>query len=120
MLVEISQETVDHSLGAGVVVQGLAHDLAGQGRGQRADLALELRGGLLTLGTATLVHLVTLPTELDASYRRALPMLDEAGILIEGDRPHAERILRAAALTYVAASLMSLLNVARWWAILRR
>lgn len=79
-----------------------------------------LLGGLLTLGTATLVHLVTLPTELDASYRRALPMLDEAGILIEGDRPHAERILRAAALTYVAASLMSLLNVARWWAILRR
>jgi Zn-dependent membrane protease YugP len=79
-----------------------------------------LLGGLLTLGTATLVHVVTLPTEIDASYRRALPMLDEAGILIDGDRPHAERILRAAALTYVAASLMSLLNVARWWAILRR
>jgi uncharacterized protein len=81
---------------------------------------LMLLGGLLTLGTATLVHLVTLPTELDASYRRALPMLDEAEILAPGDRPHAERILRAAALTYVAASLMSLLNVARWWAILRR
>jgi uncharacterized protein len=81
---------------------------------------LMLVGGLLTLGTATLVHLVTLPTEIDASYRRALPMLDEAEILAPGDRPHAERILRAAALTYVAASLMSLLNVARWWAILRR
>jgi len=77
-------------------------------------------GGLLTLGTATLVHLVTLPTELDASFRRALPMLDEDDILVESDRPHARRILTAAALTYVAASLMSLLNVARWWAILRR
>jgi uncharacterized protein len=77
-------------------------------------------GGLLTLGTATLVHLVTLPTEIDASFGRALPMLDEHDILIETDRPHAERLLRAAALTYVAASLMSLLNVARWWAILRR
>lgn len=79
-----------------------------------------LVGGMLTLGTATLVHLVTLPTEIDASYRRALPMLDEHDVLAPGDRPHAERILRAAALTYVAASLASLLNVARWWAILVR
>ncbi|MFU8896400.1 MAG: zinc metallopeptidase [Gammaproteobacteria bacterium] len=77
-------------------------------------------GGLLSLGTAAIVHLVTLPTEIDASYGRALPMLEDASILIEGDQPHAERILRAAALTYVAASLASLLNVARWWAILRR
>ncbi|MFU8816205.1 MAG: zinc metallopeptidase [Pseudomonadales bacterium] len=77
-------------------------------------------GGLLSLGTATLVHLVTLPTELDASFGRALPMLDEADVLPWEDRPHAQRILRAAALTYVAASLMSLLNIARWWAILRR
>lgn len=77
-------------------------------------------GGLLSLGTATLVHLVTLPTEIDASYRRALPMLDDGGVLLAGDRPHAERILRAAALTYVAASLASLLNVARWFAILLR
>jgi Zn-dependent membrane protease YugP len=76
-------------------------------------------GGMLTLGTATLVHLVTLPTEVDASFRRALPMLEAEGILIDGDSPHASRILKAAALTYVAASLMSLLNVARWWAILR-
>jgi uncharacterized protein len=81
---------------------------------------LMLLGGLLTLGTAIVVHVVTLPTEIDASYRRALPMLEEHGILFPGDRPHAERILRAAALTYVAASLMSLLNIARWWAILRR
>ena len=47
--VQVSQEAVDHALRAGVVLEGLAHDLAGQGRGQRADLALELRGGLLTL-----------------------------------------------------------------------
>lgn len=77
-------------------------------------------GGLLTLGTSTLVHLVTLPTEFDASFGRALPMLDEHRILKPVDRPHARRLLRAAALTYVAASLMSLLNIGRWWAILRR
>jgi len=76
--------------------------------------------GFLTLATSTMVHFVTLPTEFDASFTRALPMLDQQDILIKLDRPHARRLLTAAALTYVAASLMSLLNIARWWAILRR
>ena len=80
---------------------------------------LMLLGGLLSLGTAAAVHMVTLPTEFNASFARAYPML-EAGYLHEADRPHARRLLKAAALTYVAASLMSLLNVARWIAILRR
>ncbi|MBT8080342.1 MAG: zinc metallopeptidase [Gammaproteobacteria bacterium] len=82
--------------------------------------ALMFIGGLLTLATATLVHLITLPTEFNASFARALPMLDRHGILKKVDYPHATRILRAAAMTYVAASLMSLLNIARWLAILRR
>lgn len=76
--------------------------------------------GFLTLATSTLVHLATLPTEFDASFRRALPLLDEQRVLKKVDRPHARRLLTAAALTYVSASLMSLLNIARWWAILRR
>ncbi len=76
--------------------------------------------GFLTLATSTLVHFATLPTEFDASFGRALPMLDKHRILKKVDRPHARRLLTAAALTYVAASLMSLLNIARWWAILRR
>lgn len=82
--------------------------------------ALFLLGGLLTLGTATVVHLVTLPMELHASFARALPMLEQGKYLIQGDEPHARRILRAAAWTYVSASLMTLLNIGRWWAILRR
>ena len=76
--------------------------------------------GFLTLGTSAVVHAVTLPTEFDASFNRALPMLDEHRILKSVDRPHARRLLKAAALTYVSASLMSLLNIARWLAILRR
>ncbi len=82
--------------------------------------ALTFMGGLLTLGSASLVHLVTLPTEIDASFSRALPILERGGYLKEGDQPHARRLLTAAALTYVAASLMSLLNIARWWALIRR
>ena len=77
-------------------------------------------GGLMTLGTSTLVHMVTLPTEFDASFNRALPLLDKHDILIRSDRRHARRLLKAAAFTYVSASLMSLLNIARWFAILRR
>lgn len=76
--------------------------------------------GMLTLATSTLIHLVTLPTEFDASFSRALPLLDKHNVLQKTDQRHARTILRAAALTYVAASLMSLLNIARWWAILRR
>jgi Zn-dependent membrane protease YugP len=76
--------------------------------------------GLLTLGTAAVVHFVTLPTEFNASFARALPILDEHRVLKPADRPHARRLLTAAALTYVSASLMSLLNVARWLTILRR
>ena len=83
--------------------------------------------GLLFLGVAigsmllgTLVHLVTLPVEFDASFRKALPILADGEYLHEGDLPHANRILKAAAFTYVAASLMSLLNLGRWLAVLRR
>ena len=81
---------------------------------------LTFAAGLLTLGTAAIVHFVTLPTEFNASFARALPMLEEHKILRKGDQRHAHRLLTAAALTYVSASLMSLLNIARWFAILRR
>ena len=81
---------------------------------------ITLAAGLLTLGTAALVHFVTLPTEIDASFGRALPMLDRHQVLKKVDRPHARKLLTAAALTYVASALMSLLNIARWLAILRR
>jgi len=49
-----------------------------------------------------------------------LPLLSRDGYLKLQDRRHARRILAAAALTYVSTSLMSLLNVARWWALIRR
>lgn len=76
-------------------------------------------GGFLILGFGVLVQLVTLPVELDASFRKALPVL-EAGYLEPEQVPAARRILRAAAWTYVAASLAGLLNFWRWLTILRR
>ena len=79
-----------------------------------------LIGGFLTLGMSTVIHLVTLPTEWNASFSRALTILEKGEILKEGDDVHARQILTAAALTYVAGSLISLINIARWWTILRR
>jgi uncharacterized protein len=76
--------------------------------------------GLATMGISTLVHLVTLPVEWDASFRRALPVLRQGNYLAPEDEQGARRILTAAALTYVAASLASLLNLWRWIAFLRR
>lgn len=89
-------------------------------------LARRPGGGLVTalIGaagflSAALVHLVTLPVEFDASFRRALPLL-KLDVLEPRDLPAARRILTACALTYVAASLSAMLNLWRWLAILRR
>jgi Zn-dependent membrane protease YugP len=79
-----------------------------------------LVAGIATMGIATLVHLVTLPVEWDASFRRALPILQQKNYLSPEDERGARRILTAAALTYVAASLASLLNLWRWLAFIRR
>jgi hypothetical protein len=81
---------------------------------------LAFAAGFLTLGSGVAVHLLTLPTELDASFVRALPLIERRGLLHADDKPRARKLLTAAALTYVSAALQSLLNIARWWAILRR
>jgi len=83
-----------------------------------AGLGLALIG-LATLASGILVHFVTLPTEFDASFKRALPMLVKGGYLKKEDRWPARRILTAAALTYVSASLMGLVNFWWWLRILR-
>jgi len=75
---------------------------------------------VLMLGIGVIVHIVTLPVEWDASFRRALPLLEAGDYLKPEDYPAARRILKAAAFTYVAGALLSLLNMSRWIAILKR
>ena len=67
-----------------------------------------------------LVHLVTLPTEFDASFGKALPVLTQGQYVAPEEQPIVRRILRAAAMTYVAAALADILNLARWAALLLR
>lgn len=66
------------------------------------------------IGSAALVHLVTLPVEIDASFKKALPILKEGQYIDEEDYKAVRKILTACALTYVAGALASALNVLRW------
>ena len=74
---------------------------------------------LLQLGGA-LAYLIILPEEWDASFNKALPVLMEGEYVEEEQLPVIRKILRAAALTYFAAALANVLNVGRWFMILRR
>jgi Zn-dependent membrane protease YugP len=82
-------------------------------------MLMQIAGGALIMLLSVVVHLITLPVEFDASYRRALPVLEAGGFLAKEDMPAARQILRAAAFTYVAAALMSFINIAHWLRILR-
>ncbi len=88
-------------------------------RSPTAGLVLFL-AGLGGFAMSTLVHLVTLPVEWDASFKRALPLLREGEYISQQEQRAARRILKACALTYVAGSLASLFNLWRWLAVLRR
>jgi Zn-dependent membrane protease YugP len=59
--------------------------------------------GLLAMMVAPLAALLAIPIELDASFRRALPMLARGGHLSGPDLVAARQVLIAAALTYAAA-----------------
>ncbi len=76
--------------------------------------------GLTILLLPVIIHLVTLPVELDASFKRALPVLIAGKYIPESAIPISKKILTAAALTYLAASLASILNFYRWMVFLKR
>ena len=69
--------------------------------------------GVVAYGTSTLFTFMTLPVELNAS-KRAKQMLIEEGILTEEELPGAEKVLTAAAWTYVAALVTSLVYFLRF------
>ena len=68
--------------------------------------------GILFFGGVVVFHLVTLPVEFNASSR-ALVQLEENGLLTAGEVSGARKVLTAAALTYVATTLMAALELVR-------
>ncbi|GGN56343.1 MULTISPECIES: zinc metallopeptidase [Oceanobacillus] len=69
--------------------------------------------GIIFMGAAVLFQLVTLPVEFDAS-NRAMTQLVSTGIIRNDEERETKKVLDAAALTYVAAALVALLELARF------
>ncbi len=68
--------------------------------------------GILLFAGAVVFHLVTLPVEFNAS-QRAMAQLKSGGFLRESEVTGAQKVLNAAALTYVAAAAMAVLQLLR-------
>ena len=68
--------------------------------------------GIIMFAAVVLFQLVTLPVELDASGR-ALKTLENDSILEADEVPHAKKVLTAAAFTYVAALITSIMQLLR-------
>ncbi len=77
----------------------------------------QVAGAFAIMLTTVVIHVLTLPTEFNASFARALPVLGR--FIPAQDMPAARSVLKAAAFTYVAAALTSLLDIARWLRLLR-
>lgn len=75
--------------------------------------------GIILFSVVVLFQLVTLPVEFNASSR-ALKLLEARGILYDKEVEGARKVLSAAALTYVAATLMAVLQLVRLIAISNR
>ena len=68
--------------------------------------------GVITMLAVILFHTVTLPVEFHASSR-ALRQMDDLGIITEEENKGASKVLRAAAMTYVAALATAIANLLR-------
>ena len=69
--------------------------------------------GVVLFATTTVFTLITLPVEFDAS-RRALVTLQQRGYMTPDELTGARKVLNAAAMTYVAAFITSLLTLLYW------
>lgn len=70
-----------------------------------------LLAALMSLIGGVLLNLITLPVEWDASFGKALPMLESGQYLSDQDMKYARTLLQAAAFTYVAGSLSSIVSL---------
>ena len=75
--------------------------------------------GIALFACSTAFQLITLPTEFNASHR-AIDCITNSGILTNEEQKGAKKVLKAAAMTYVAALALSLLQLLRLVAIVNR
>lgn len=84
--------------------------LSGMGTGETGMLII--RVGIIAFSMAVLFQIVTLPVEFNASSR-ALKILGSSGMFDKGEVKQTKKVLKAAALTYVAAAASSILQLLR-------
>jgi hypothetical protein len=97
----------------GMVIVVALPTIAGALQSPRLAL-LAVAAGVAVMLLSVLMYVAVLPEEFDASFNKALPILDEGDYVPKEYLPIIRRILRAAALTYVAAALLDMLRLWRW------
>lgn len=85
-----------------------------------AGVLLPVAGGVLAALCGAATYLIVLPEEWDASFNKAMPILVDGDYIGERQHQAVRTILRAAAFTYAAGALASLLQVWRWLPLLLR
>lgn len=75
--------------------------------------------GVIMFGVVVALQLITLPVEINASHR-ALALLKSENILTETELPGAKKVLTAAALTYVVATLTAVIQLLRFISLFSR
>ncbi|MDN4608722.1 zinc metallopeptidase [Sporosarcina highlanderae] len=68
--------------------------------------------GIAFMAVGVLFQIVTLPVEFNAS-NRAMNQIVELGIIRNEEEPHAKKVLSAAAMTYVAATAVAVMELVR-------
>jgi len=83
-------------------------------------IAAPLAGGVLMAICGAATYLIVLPEEWDASFNKALPVLADGDYVSDAQLPAIRQILQAAALTYAAGALASILQLWRWLPMILR
>jgi Zn-dependent membrane protease YugP len=83
-----------------------------------AIMLIAVIAGVAAMLASVVCHALVLPEEYDASFGKAMPILQE-GYVPDEYLPAIQQVLKACALTYVAGALADILSIWRWLAILR-
>jgi len=75
--------------------------------------------GVITMFVSVLMYVAILPEEFDASFNKALPILQQGDYVPEVYLPAIKKILKACAYTYVAGALADILRLWRWLRLVR-
>lgn len=82
-------------------------------------MILNIGIGVATMLVSVLMYLAILPEEWDASFNKALPILQQGEYVPQAYLPAIRQVLKACALTYVAAALADILRLWRWLSLVR-